>query len=539
MSKCYNTMSLVALRKEFKAIPLEDRAKCKVKTMRKADYVAFLTKYQNKRTQNEMIESLEPVVENLEPVRASYTSLSGYTVAIDPSERQIMFPTRMWETLLRDPVTYEWMRAPVYLNNNVYDKDSLGKWFRGSNIDPLNGYELTEINLIPVNVIAYLLLAFEEQEDTLIYHSVQSNPLFAATLIQSIPFETKEYRNEDFHNIDAISLNPYAYIYSGRLSNDSKPLKSYHYEDFRNVKEEPPLGRLFTDCLVPEAWHNKPGIMVETSFRYLSPFDLLLICPIFGDLISNALLTSKGLIVNKHFLFDQQYAYNYYGFQGLLFKNTTQIPCNVLHNKMIEIWKEGIVMYPELMTKSFRFTGAYDLPEKNKTIPGTISIHSPYERIYERVLEIEAMIDRDPTLKTGFAKLSQMLASTRDVENLITNGQHLIDDKRSLYSLPFIESPDYHGQDLSFTTLQDLTFDNKHLKCYCFAKANIRNCTFNNCHFYHTVFVGAHLDNTRFIDCLFGGDCSFHHVTKSRVQFIRAEIHLSPKYLEEFHRVSH
>jgi hypothetical protein len=91
---------------------------------------------------------------------ASYTSLCGLSVAVDPNEETYTFPKKMWEPLLLDHITPEWILDPVYLNNNIYDRESLSKWFRRSNIDPINGTQLTEVDFDPSTCNQILVAVF-------------------------------------------------------------------------------------------------------------------------------------------------------------------------------------------------------------------------------------------------------------------------------------------------------------------------------------------------------------------------------------------
>ncbi|SNW61958.1 U-box domain and pentapeptide repeats domain containing protein [Orpheovirus IHUMI-LCC2] len=136
-----------------------------------------------------------------------YVNLWGQNTPSHPNETLYYYPSENLDQLIMDPISLEPISDPVIYNNNIYDKKTIGKWLRISNLDPINGNSETSLDTIPFPSLKYIISKLEYDSDTGMY-IFHSSPF--SLLSYSIINNGNTYNIEDILYICPLSGNKYS-----------------------------------------------------------------------------------------------------------------------------------------------------------------------------------------------------------------------------------------------------------------------------------------------------------------------------------------
>jgi U-box domain len=450
----------------------------------------------------------------------TYPSLTGIRVRVDRHEQSFPLPKKSWDLLLKDPISHEYITDPVVFQNVIYDRTTITRWFRTSNIDPATGSPVVAdtIKLIPFLALKYLLYCLEDvsgngpdnNQEYLIYHSVITEPYLACYLAEHIPIVK--------HPILKLSAKAYMKKALKEYRNDNFKWNSHSFVDMSKLPVTTELARnaQYTNCIVPQWILDKFGGIVNNNLRHLTPMEILLSCSITGNIITDTVyLTPSGYMVS----WSSQALPNTNSMiaNTLLerlndVKPSQGIPVNLLGNRIREClnWDQGIVVRNVPVV----YTYYYFPSDNNKDSP--IPIRTPDHRIYERLVEIRKMILVDPSYVTAIAKLSTLATVDNIKMGCGQGGNCPLTIQRRQLGIPFVidQSSNIYGLDLSLLDLSGRTFTNISFKDYHFVGTNCKGTRFVKCGFMICPFIGANLEGAIFEECSFTESPAFLGATK-------------------------
>jgi len=430
-----------------------------------------------------------------------YICLTGDKVKKYEDEKITVFDKKIFEDLLIDSITLDWIKDPVVMNNNIYNRDSLIQWLRKSNKDPLNGIELTnDVNVYPINIIKYLLFCLEEKEDKIIYHSPPNDILFAQFIVTKLPH--KKYKHLDETDIMEISIVDYMQSFKNYHNYD----RNLNCIDFTNIKEKLDLSdKIFTNCKFREDQILQlKNCVIENNINHYSIVEYLLACNICGRLNHNKMITitEKGYIIFHELInnkcarvlndYHLQYYLDHIGFEN-------RMNCSNVIMRFCEIFKYNIIInnYRPMYIYHNTF---YNLKKKKDKDSTLISAQSAEEIMYTKVLDYRKLIENNKTLKYTLKKISKAVNNGRIS---IRYKKCPITKLRKVLKVPFIIEKGIYSKDLSMLNLSYKEFHGHDFKYYCFAGSDLSGTKFMNCTFSACSFAGSNFDSTKFLNCKF------------------------------------
>jgi len=403
-----------------------------------------------------------------------YICLTGDKVKKYENECTEIYDKKDFEFVFTDPISLEYLKEPVYFNNRVYSKSTIIEWLRENDRDPMTNDVILpqEISLIPINILNYLMYAFEEHNDKLIFHSPPNCIRFAHIIGKYI-----SYVNFD----DVCKLSILDYIkYLEPDDHDKNFIRNYSLHDY-----------LMTDIHV--------GNNMDINNIFLSQN---------GHLMGGR---ARDLYekLNKIKENNQTDFWNYdlnSNIKNRIMSNGSMILASIhliMKNLFEVIHKVSIDKYEPTHYDEWKFR---DYVKKNFKLddnPTKLQARSSAEKYYEQVMKIERIMNDNKSIKSGFMKISNELSNEKLNETLKSFNDN-IDDMRTTLSLPFVQKSNMYGQDFSMYDLSNKVIRNiTTIKDYCFAGTNLENTIFEKCDFFSSTFVKANLKGTKFIGCSF------------------------------------
>ena len=261
----------------------------------------------------------------------TYTSVSGYTIKkslkITPIDSTII-------ECFKDSITHEIMKMPIFLpiTSQIYDKESIIKWFGTSNIDPLTGINIkfNEIKIIPIVSYFLFLLCVEKQEDNYVFHhpygtvgdlfEIANKILNGYTLKNNIDNNTWMCNEITTTNHDGYNLTYKCKTDFKPLSVISLDLTDYYFEivECNIIKNEISPTKIQTTCKFSTFALNQndnqpirkikcvkntnfPYVPIEPDFlQFLEIKDIIGTCVITKRALdNNCFITSNGYIISS------------------------------------------------------------------------------------------------------------------------------------------------------------------------------------------------------------------------------------------------
>lgn len=487
-----------------------------------------------------------------------YTSLAGQQVKIMEDEKTFIYPKTLLEPLFTDPISKEWLRDPVVLNGNLYDRDSISKWLRISNIDPLTGEDIIgSVRFFPFNIIKFIMYSLEEREEELVFHSPLNSILFAHFYGTVLPFESYTRVNDwtihtetkrkmfKYSNVQqfapelSTSITSFFKEFECELDSIEFKNESFCNVYFKKLDNVSFLNCSFTNCFPIEEIKKKscPNCTFESDLAHFSLEDYL-----FTDIFTGKQIDFDNIKISE---------------SGYIFKPDLMLE----HLDAVKTKKEGKCSSPfcrphpkeRFIDKNFtnkentsakvilggfkdvldtvqqRFIEPVSWDSYNGSIAfkepvvDTIEVRSQAERVYEKVQSILSNLDE--STKKGFLKLSSMVntESIKEADAPAYFNSNLM-KMRKILSLPFLvdQESNTYGQDFSFLTLSGKTITNCAMKDFIFAGADLQNTIFVKCSFMECCFVSCDLRGTTFVDCEFNYEREFYKtLSNSNTNFIR------------------
>jgi len=436
---------------------------------------------------------------------ATYNSLAGYKVKRHEGEITQRFNKGAIESLFTDPITQDWFKEPVYFRGNIYDKHSLQQWFRKSDIDPLTGENIDgNYELIPCNLIKYLIYALEEDGDELIFHSPPNCLQFAQKIATYLPIKTPEM----IQDISIIGyMLPYSeYSHTNEIISGEQIKKQFEMNDLSNVDK-------LVNCTVKNCHPldkikaiATEGTTVESNIDNYRLEEYLFVSIVTSKIMKpdDMVISANGYIIDSEFQGMKIDGYRCGSMEEFL-SHADVRSCSSFKNmgiRMIESLK------PSYIETSYKPVWIWFYPNLGKLKKVStddvtmIKIRSAAVKYYESLQLFKLMIQDDPSLAQGLEKLSSMI--NNDTINRFKKDGPSIDELRESLGIPFIQDKqNTYGYDLSMLNLSNKEFTKKNFKDYCFVGADLRGAVFNGCDISCSSFVGADLRGTEFIACKF------------------------------------
>jgi len=107
-------------------------------------------------------------------MQQTYKSINGFDIKIDPRAPIKEVPIQILDSFV-DPIHSNYFKYPICVveTGQIYEQESIIKWFSLSNKDPLTGVELEigKLNMIPVLNYFLAELCLELVDDKLFFHA--------------------------------------------------------------------------------------------------------------------------------------------------------------------------------------------------------------------------------------------------------------------------------------------------------------------------------------------------------------------------------
>ncbi len=441
-----------------------------------------------------------------------YICLAGYKVKRYDNEITQIFGKDDIKFLLTDPISLEWFQNPVYFRGNLYEKTTIQKWFRKSDIDPLTGENIDgDSDLIPCNLIKYLLYAFEELEDCLIFHSPPNCLKFAQRIGEYLPIKSIQGKDVDIQDISILGYldtNEY-YTARGSIQKCLGVQKNTRF-DIRDLSDTEKL----ENCHVMNCYPlNKikeistNGTIIENSINNYKLEEYILVSIATGKVLKphELFLTKNGYLVDKEYVGTKINAIKSNDISNFL-SEADPSKCESFKNIATQFIEKINQNYIETSYKpvwdNFYGFGIRSIKDNNNL---AIRIRSAAVRYYETLEEFRTLVSNDPTLEIGLKKISDLVTDNIICQEEFRTGKNIIEDTREKLGIPFIQDPanNTYGKDLSMLDLSGKMFRYKNFKDYCFVGTNLKGALFMDCEFFCSSFVGANLKGAQFIYCTF------------------------------------
>jgi len=321
-----------------------------------------------------------------------YTSLTGNKVERYENESIEIYKKEDLEFMFLDPISLEYLREPVYFNDHVFSRETISRWFREHDRDPMTNEIITlkEICLFPFNLINYLLYAFEEKDDKLIFHSPPNCLKFAQTLGKYMI----NVNSENVHQLSVLS----------------------HKDKFK---------------------------IENNNIKYINTFSLK------KYLTTNICTGKKMKLKNIHLVG------NGFTIDRKIQKVTDSNVKNLIgHNKNcvnVSKYIKRIYDAVDRKYKPIEYDDYYFKKYLKQMFPKSdklniINITSEKDKCLAQVDKILEMIDQDVSMKNAFGKINNLL--TNDTLNKVLKVTYYnseINDLRNTLQLPFIEENNMWG----------------------------------------------------------------------------------------------
>jgi hypothetical protein len=479
----------------------------------------------------------------------SYKSICGLEIDSSLDERCYLIEEDV-DFLIKDPITFENIVDPVILNGNVYDSESLKKWFKNSNRDPLTGCTVSEIKLVTVRAIKYLLMCLEESDYGLIYHSVPQELFRALYLVDKfpiygLPLSWFTYPNQkDYvypHGVKSLSIydsmTEVGYYSLDEFQEQARirpPTEEQLVEHVKSKKESAerfnrkygarfdhvlnideveqsarkkniPHGTTFIDCDFV-GFPNE--ILPQTRIHYLHPFELLTMCSVSHQQITNPvnmLLTEAGYFIDQKYLSAKPTRRSLYNIEHRLKRvhNHNANPVGHLHVKFSNLVSGNkFDFYCPNYYHGYKYFRTTVYGYYTKKINTTIE---------KRIIRYDLV---RPTIKLHVNEFKLLS------EAYFTLGHRQFNNYRLSLGVPNMDCTK-NGSGVCCVDHSFLTFQGKKFVDICFKHTSLDgaifiDCVFEKCSFSFespiTSMIGTTFIRTQFTDCDFN-NCSKKHLT--------------------------
>lgn len=432
-----------------------------------------------------------------------YECVAGRNVATS-GERKIIYDRIMLEEIFTDPISQNWIKDPVLLGNNIYDKETIQKWLRTSDINPLTGEKLEgDVELIPCGIIKYVLYCLEDTGDDIIFHAHKNDIAFAHYIGAQLPFRLESADPTGLQQLSVLDLacERLKYWETDEVVNRSIQCVDFSATTVRVIKNCKlyncsGLGRLqmIGKCKVA---NNIDEFALE---EYL-----------FTDVKSGgrldpsvAVLTKSGNVINQRDSGGKGKTYPF----GIVMKS---------FSKLLNGFKKSYI--------PIGATYRLDLVTLGSPMSATIEVRSRDKASFQRLEVMREAVAVDKTLQTAINDLNKLITPAtikkqydhHDESNVITK-------YREKYGIPSMANlnDNIYGYDLSLLTFR-IVVAGVNFKDFLFTGANMKGSRFIRCKFMECCFAGADLSDVIFHECYFAYTRPFYKTITNGTKFINTE----------------
>lgn len=447
-----------------------------------------------------------------------YVSVNGYKIKVFPDAPIISIDKDIVDSKLSDPITLQLMKRPMIVpySGNVYDYDTIKKWFYSSNIEPLTGAKLTEkeIEFIPIMNYFLLLLCLEEpklegleqkinEKEQYIFHCPYGDILNILHLAKNIFFS-----EQSVDKIISLNLNDYPVAAWHNVIDDDNGIKHPGF-NFYWIE----LDQIICKCPFTKRSLNTKCCLTENG---------VLCCRQMYDCAKDksdgtrsnwGTLTSFISSVSKEdfYLFDRNHISDVFD-KNVNNNKIEKIICEFDNDKS-KIDYSLVGDLEEINFTKIAYNNNFIFETQNEhSSKNTIPIRS-----HEMVIHDHYTKNTNTILNTYWNKLQDYIDTQQDkifrFEPSFKNKLLNIREKYDIIS--FCDYNNCYGDDISCLTLKN-SYDNVSLKDYYFVGTHFDNAVFTNSKFLECKFV-AITGKITFVNCSFMYDTTFY---KSNAEII-------------------
>lgn len=411
-----------------------------------------------------------------------YKSINNYQ--IKKIDEGVLVNDKIKELLI-DRISLTYFQKPVFITESkqIYDSDSISKWFTINNTDPLTNVviDTKQIKVIPVVNYFLALLCLEEKDNELYYHEPFGN-IFDILDIAKRIMEGHKPKSGFF------SLDLSDYIKDirkhWRFKEFGKTIEmTIHPIEFEDIIIRCPLSRRqFSDkCIINECGFFRHET-IDTPKDYF--------CYNLRQWIEFP--KEPKYIINMEQWFNVFRRERFNKFEIISYFDKSSDPNNTISYMMID----GVdkIDYRKIKMSRLDLSGCFDNISVNNN-DWYLSLTSTIDNLYKFYLDNKDNIDIDKK-----DKLSELLDSNffnfAFSDNQLWKLKFLFD-----YPTTFSYEQHTYGADLSFLTLKNKYIRKKCFKMIYFVGSELEDIVFSECFLSCCVFVGCVMKNVTFIDC--------------------------------------
>lgn len=505
----------------------------------------------------------------------SYKSINGFDIKIDPDAPIKELPIQFLDLFI-DPITTTYFKYPVCIveSGQIYEKETIIKWFGISNKDPLTGIiiEIGNLNIIPVLNYFLMELCLELVDNKLLFHTPYGDILNLLTLsdeyfhgctlkkiiepgISGNYIKTSDEKIFTYDLMMAIDDN-YVHL------NMADYLYKLNVKEIMDCTKKPSYQcTYYFDNVINNTVLN--GIRFDNNYRYgyINFEDILFNCPITGySMYNNCIISTCGILMHKK-MFNIDFKYsntNGLYLSGCLQLLQTKNIVNITtHNNIFELFGKNIIENDfDLVTTNDRLINdnlfnnnsinitdvknSIDITDvknyliKNKILDlQIVKYPSMYYTIKYQYFDTKkeqkyVICNSDQNTYNFFLQykenidinIQNKLNSMVTVDN-IDSFKSTIIKMREQFGFPTLHCSEEHiyGNDYSFFVLKNMRPIGKYFKLVYFIGSTLKKIDFIKCKFTYCKFIATEMQLCHFIDCEFS-NCTFFKTDSKNIKML-------------------
>lgn len=416
----------------------------------------------------------------------SYISLTGKIVELIDNQPTIILDKSILSEFF-DPIMFEQITHPVAISvgnmSNIYELSHIRNWFMSSNVEPLSGLKLTELEIkfIPCLNNFLLLLCLEEKENKLYFHSPFGDILNLLSLARVIFFDM-----ESKIGFNAICMDLRKYI-----SNKKNVTIYDKWIAIDDIIKICPVTKkqLFKNCLI-----SKFGIYCHKSFCGFESTGSGGPLSDFGDMFDGCSHIDIRSLIEK--LCSNYFEENTIATIKLFgYRNVANINYDQYDNTLEQLFLD------EINYNTQRF---YELNLKTPNIQH-LEIRPHYLNAYKFYVA-----NKNKITSQQIQKIQKFFDEEYVFGAFCGGAKNKLINIKQKYSIPsFSPFDNIYGDDYSMLTIGERILRKKGFKDCMFIGTTFNHVTFYECSFSDCMFIAC-CGNLFFDGCSFSYNCKFY-----------------------------